>query len=111
MKWISTRYMWSTLALMFVSLVSHSAVFTVTNLNDASLGSLRQAIIDANGVPTDDIIDFSQQGTISLLTGQLPTITDNVTIEGSGIRQRRNLSSMQQTCRAVAKTSSCNAPK
>jgi hypothetical protein len=65
------------------------AVFTVTNTLDSGLGSLRQAIFDANaafngsGVP--DRIEFNISGT-GLRTIQsldvLPTITDPVVIDG-----------------------------
>ncbi len=61
------------------------STFTVSNLEDNGVGSLRQAVIDANDNPGDDIISFSSEltGTIRLVTGQL-TITDSVTINGSG---------------------------
>ena len=64
---------------------AHAATYTVTNLNDAGAGSLRQAIIDANGAVGADIINFSLGGTITLAS-TLPFITDaaGLTIDGTG---------------------------
>jgi hypothetical protein len=61
--------------------------FTVTNLDDSGAGSLRQAILDANANSGPDTIDFQDElaGTITLTSGQLPTITQNLTITGPGI--------------------------
>ena len=64
-----------------------AATFTVTNTNDSGLGSLRQAILDANANPGTDMIAFNIPGqgvqTISPLT-LLPSLTDDagVTIDG-----------------------------
>jgi hypothetical protein len=62
-----------------------AATFTVTNLGDTGVGSLRQAISDANGAAGADTIDFQAGllGTILLTSGQLD-ITDSVTIQGPG---------------------------
>jgi len=53
-----------------------AATFTVTNTNDSGPGSLRQAILDANGNPGLDTIQFAIPGpgvhTITPLT-PLPT--------------------------------------
>lgn len=64
---------------------SEAATFTVTNTNDAGAGSLRQAILDANGAAGADTIVFQAgvTGTITLTTGQL-ALTDSVTINGPG---------------------------
>ena len=61
------------------------AALTVSNLHDSGPGSLRQAILDANGAAGADNIDFHHglQGTIKLAT-DLPAITDAVTISGPG---------------------------
>lgn len=62
------------------------ATFTVSNLNDAGAGSLRQAIADANGAAGADDINFTgagASGTITLTTG-LIQITDSVSIAGPG---------------------------
>jgi len=63
------------------------AVFTVTNTNDSGAGSLRDAIIQANGVPnTADTITFSSlfntPQAITLASELL--ITDDLTIAGPG---------------------------
>ena len=42
------------------------ATFTVTNLHNSGTGSLRQAIIAANGQPGPDTIDFDVAGTIKI---------------------------------------------
>lgn len=59
--------------------------FTVTNLDDAGDGSLRDAIHEANMMPGPDVIDFARglQGTIGLTSGQLD-ITDDLVINGPG---------------------------
>ncbi len=63
---------------------AQAATFTVTNTNDAGAGSLRQAIIDANGAAGADIVDAAGvTGTITLTTGQL-AVTDSVDIQGPG---------------------------
>lgn len=63
-----------------------AATYTVTTTDDAGAGSLRQAIIDANGSVGADTIAFSIAGagvhTITPAT-VLPAITDTVTIDGS----------------------------
>jgi hypothetical protein len=60
------------------------ATFTVTNLDDAGAGSLRQAVIDANSMPGADTVDLSAvSGTIALTSGELD-ITEALTIDGPG---------------------------
>ncbi|NER49578.1 MAG: PEP-CTERM sorting domain-containing protein [Symploca sp. SIO1A3] len=62
------------------------ATFTVTNLLDFGTGSLRQAILDANGLGGADEIFFDfglSGGTINLTGGEL-LITDDLTISGLG---------------------------
>ena len=60
------------------------ATFTVTNLNDAGPGSLRQAILAANLMPDEDTIEFDNViGTIELSTGEMQ-ITAPVAIHGPG---------------------------
>src|SRR5262249_6938600 len=62
------------------------STFTVGNLNDSGAGSLRQAILDANGNARADVIRFApaaRDGTIALTSGQL-RITDDLQIDGPG---------------------------
>lgn len=60
--------------------------YTVTNTNDAGIGSLRQAILDANANGGNDVIEFNIGGggahSIDLLS-DLPTLTEGLTIDGS----------------------------
>jgi hypothetical protein len=65
------------------------ASFMVTNTNDSGAGSLRQAILAANGASGADVITFSAGlagQTIGLTSGQL-SITDALTITGLGVDQ------------------------
>jgi hypothetical protein len=64
---------------------THAATFTVTNLNNAGSGSLRQAILNANGAGAGPhLINFSVAGTIPIATS-LPAITNpGITINGGG---------------------------
>ena len=74
-----------TLGLMPVT-TAQTATFTVMNTNDSGLGSLRQAILDANANLGSDAIDFNIPGvwphTIQLIS-TLKTITDPVIIDGT----------------------------
>src|SRR5437016_12690422 len=59
--------------------------FTVTNTNDSGVGSLRQAILDANANAGTDTIAFnigSGVRTINLLS-QLSNLSDPVIIDGT----------------------------
>ena len=59
--------------------------YPVTNTNDSGAGSLRQAIIDANGHSGPDNISFNITGSgVRTITpaGELPVITSPVTIDG-----------------------------
>lgn len=62
------------------------SVFTVTNIGDSGVGSLRQAILDANLSSGSDLIQFNISGAgvhkITVLSA-LPDITDPVTIDGT----------------------------
>ncbi|MFH1918378.1 MAG: hypothetical protein ABIP48_00610, partial [Planctomycetota bacterium] len=62
------------------------STFTVTSTSDSGLGSLRQAILDANANAGADVIDFNigGGGTQSIQPlAALPTITDPVTLDAS----------------------------
>jgi hypothetical protein len=61
---------------------SHSSpqsTFLVTNLNDSGSESLRQAILDANANPGEDLIHIFANGQLNLLSA-LPTITEAVAL-------------------------------
>jgi hypothetical protein len=62
------------------------ASFSVDNTNDSGAGSLRQAILDANGNMGLDTIDFNITGagihTIAV-TSVLPAVTDPMVIDGT----------------------------
>lgn len=77
---------------LFLSLNTHShgQNYVVTNLNDSGIGSLRQAIIDANAYSTTSsptTVSFlpGLNGTVTL-SSMLPVIsqTRGMTIDGSG---------------------------
>src|SRR5262245_57151602 len=62
------------------------ATFTVSNTADSGMGSLRQAVADANGLAGSDTIIFDSgvfnaQKSIVLTTGQL-VVSTNTTING-----------------------------
>ena len=59
------------------------ATFTVTNLNDSGVGSLRQAVSQANAAAGADTILISAPGEILLTSGQI-AITNSVSITGNG---------------------------
>jgi hypothetical protein len=61
------------------------STFTVQNLADSGLGSLRQVVLDANANPGADLIRFAPglRGTVGLTSGELG-ITDNLEIDGPG---------------------------
>src|SRR5262245_20543466 len=62
------------------------STFTVTNISDSGAGSLRQALLDANGHNGLDTIAFNILGTglhSIRPTSVLPLITDAVTIDGN----------------------------
>ncbi|HMW22773.1 MAG TPA: DUF4347 domain-containing protein, partial [Burkholderiaceae bacterium] len=58
------------------------ATYTVTNLNDAGAGSLREAITNANAAGVAASIGFSAHGTINLASA-LPQISTRLSIDGS----------------------------
>ena len=63
-----------------------AATLVVSNANDSGLGSLRQAILDANATNGLDTITFQIPGTgvhTIVLLAALPAITDAVVIDGT----------------------------
>jgi predicted outer membrane repeat protein len=66
-------------------MASANAPLSVTNLNDSGAGSLRQALLDANSAPGQDVITFATgvSGTISLLS-DFPQLTEAIDLEGPG---------------------------
>ncbi|MDZ8085594.1 MAG: Calx-beta domain-containing protein [Nostoc sp. DedQUE12b] len=79
------------LAIDDVSIKVDNTTYIVTNTNDSGIGSLRQALINANNDPGIETIIFDQTGifgdatpdTITLTSGQL-NITEGVIIQGTG---------------------------
>lgn len=68
------------------SYASVLATFTVTNTADSGVGSLRQAILDANATPEPDAIAFNiGAGGVQTITplSTLPAITSPVVIDGT----------------------------
>ena len=75
-----------TIAVLFAPLLCEASVFSVLNINDAGVGSLRQAILDANAdTAAPHTIQFAIPGigphTINVAS-QFPGITRSVTIDG-----------------------------
>jgi hypothetical protein len=62
---------------------AHAVDYTVTTTDDSGRGSLRQALLDANGSPGHDTITFAVSGTVALAS-PLPSIGDSVTVLGPG---------------------------
>ncbi len=48
--------------------LTKAATYSVTNTADSGAGSLRQAVLDANGNPGTDTVSFTATGTITLLS-------------------------------------------
>ena len=72
-------------ALLLGGTVAGAMTFTVTSTADTGAGSLRQAILDANGNAGADAISFNIVGTgvhTIAPASALPTITGSVTIDG-----------------------------
>ena len=72
-------------AALLASCVVHAATFSVTNTNDSGVGSLRQAILNANASAGADTIAFAIPGAgVHTITpaSVLPNITEQVTIDG-----------------------------
>lgn len=66
--------------------MSQAATFSVTNNADSGTGTLRQAILDANGAVGPHTIDLSGiSGDTILLQSDLPAITEDVELQGSEV--------------------------
>jgi hypothetical protein len=65
----TTIFAIAVLLLSETTMSAHAATITVTNTNDSGLGSLRQALRDAND---GDTINFAVTGAITLTSGGLP---------------------------------------
>ena len=71
--------------LFIINTPLQAVTYTVTNLNDSGIGSLRQAVLDANNATaTDDTIVFQAGLSGLLLSSGGFTITDNLAINGPG---------------------------
>jgi len=75
--------------LLYLIIIIPSALaqttYTVSNTSDAGAGSLRQAILDAEANAGGDIIDFAvADGSTISLSSALPTITEDLDINGLG---------------------------
>jgi hypothetical protein len=83
---VSLRIFASVLTLLLVvSPPAVAATYTVTNTNDAGIGSLRQAMLDANANPGLDTIAFNIPGTgphSIVVASLLPGISSPVLIDG-----------------------------
>jgi len=85
-SWLSGAATCAALLLCTFSPV-RAAVFTVTNTNDSGAGSLRAAVVAANGNAGLDHVVFNAgvTGTIALTTAQID-ITDDLIVTGPGAR-------------------------
>src|SRR5437868_9287107 len=75
----SRSWFWSWAVLVLLgNTPAHGAVFSVTTTNSNGAGSLQQAILDANGNPGIDTIQFSLLGPSFTITpaAPLPALTD-----------------------------------
>jgi predicted outer membrane repeat protein len=73
--------LWATMAVVGIHAIQEAVqtTFSVSNTNDSGPGSLRQAILDANINPGEDVISITVLGQLDLQSA-LPTITEAVII-------------------------------
>jgi parallel beta-helix repeat protein len=91
------------------SIGSTATTITVQNTNDAGLGSLRQAILDANALPNVNRIEFDIGSSCGprniVLSSPLPTITNPVVIDGytqpGAVRNSQAVGSNGTICIAI----------
>ena len=80
------KSIWLVCCMAFSALQTFATTFTVTNASDSGVGSLRQAILDANASPGADTIQFNIAGsgahTVYLFT-ELPALTGPTTLDGT----------------------------
>src|ERR1035441_7362863 len=80
------KSIWLAWGMAFSALPGFATTFIVTNASDSGPGSLRQAILDADGTPGTNTIQFSIGAggpqTIYLFTG-LPAVVGPMTIDGT----------------------------
>lgn len=73
-------------AILGLSTAADAATFTVTSQSNTGIGTLRQAILDANGAPGPDTINFSPAAFSSSISvigiGSELTISSDISIEG-----------------------------
>src|SRR5258706_8585399 len=84
-RWMDFPVRWS-LPLAVILLLTaplFGAVLRVTSNADSGAGTLRQAILTAEGNGQSDIVIINTSGPI-VLASQLPTITTDIVIVGSG---------------------------
>ncbi len=72
------------LGALFGSAPAEGASYVVSSLNDSGVGSLRQAITQANANPGPDSITFSVSGTILNTTAMTGISDDETTIDATG---------------------------
>lgn len=86
--WILRRFgaCWIFIALILLDNIAHAATFTVTNLNDSGVGSLRQAILDANAAigASTNTIQFQSGLSGNLLTVGNFAISRKLSLIGPG---------------------------
>ncbi|SFN09924.1 hypothetical protein [Dokdonella immobilis] len=64
---------------------AEASTFTVVNTNDSGVGSLRQAMLDANGACGSNRVEFAIPGSgphAIAVTGSLPSITCSLIVDG-----------------------------
>jgi len=79
------RLVHGAISLIFATMpsIAFANTFYVTSLNDSGVGSLRQAIIDANNSSPKSAVNILINGTVQIAS-QLPQLTNGTSIYGSG---------------------------
>lgn len=73
--------------------ISNAETYTVMNTNDAGIGSLRQAVLEANANSGADTILFDSAitGSTIVLTGDQLNVTDEMTVTGSSLNDSNSI--------------------